>query len=77
MKYYIGTITKSRNVINRVNLALELDNPYTCSEMYKLETGTQYCTPILDEWVDLLTSTQKSAIVDVEPAIKEDVAGIR
>ena len=77
MKYYIESKTKSRNVISRVNLALNLDNPYTCSEMYKIATGTKYCTPLLDEWVDLLTSTQKSAIVDVEPAIKEDVAGIR
>jgi len=77
MKYYIGTKTKSKNVISRVNTALDIVEPSSCSLMYKLAEGTKYCTPLLDEWVDLLTSTQKSAIVDVEPTIKEFAVGIK
>lgn len=76
MKYYIGTKTKTRNVISKVNLALGIEKPSSCSLMYKLAEGTEYCTPLLEEWVELLTSTQKSAIVDVEPVIKEFTAGV-
>jgi len=77
MKYFIGTKSKSRNLMSRVNIALDITEPASCSLMYKLAEGTKYCTPLLDEWVDLLTSTQKSAIVDVEPTIKEFTVGIK
>lgn len=76
MKYYIGTKTKSRNVISRVNLALGNVLPSTCSLMYAIQGDSKYCTPLLEEWMEMLTPAQLSKVVDDEPSIREDAVGL-